>query len=77
MRVEVDTCNREGAYAETQRDTQTCTRSPSLASIREPFTGVWVRGGVKGESVLMGDVGGLFCLADHHCHSRAHTHTDI
>lgn len=51
------------------------TRSPSLAPIRELLAGVWGGGGVKGESVLMADVGGLFCSADRHCHVHAHVHT--
>lgn len=61
------------------KHTRTHTCSQSLASIREPLTGVWGGVGVKGESVLMGDVGGLFCLVDHHCHvhSLAHAHTKI
>lgn len=43
---------------------------PPLESVSVKFD--W--DGVKGESALMGGVGGLFCMVDHHYNVCGHAH---
>lgn len=64
-----------------QKDATDCdhmkmhTNMDTLPKVWLPFESHSVEFGVKGENVLMGDMGGLFCLNDHHYHTHTHRHT--